>query len=123
MNTQVNLRHITEAIGAHGTWKLRLRSAIRTRSADITSATASCDDKCAFGQWLYGSQIDPATRASIPYGVVRRLHADFHRSAGNVLFLVERGKSEEAEALMTGEFAQRSEKLVRALNKWKGELG
>lgn len=122
MQNRVTLHQITEAIGAHGAWKLRLRNAIRSRSSDITSVTASCDDKCAFGQWLHGPDIDPATRAGVPYGVIRRLHADFHRSAGNVLFHVERGNDAEAEAAMTGEFTQRSEKLVRALNKWKGEL-
>ncbi len=122
MHNQVSLQQINDAIGAHGAWKLRLRSAIRTRSADITSHTASCDDKCAFGKWLYGPDIDAATRTGVPYGVIRRLHADFHRSAGSVLFLIERGKVAEAEAQMTGEFTQRSETLVRALNKWKGEL-
>lgn len=122
MSKQVTLEQINAAIGAHGAWKLRLRSAIRTRAADITLAMASCDNKCAFGQWLYGTEIDAATRTSVPYGVIRRLHADFHRTAGSVLSLVERGKPAEAEAQMNSEFVERSDKLVRALSKWKGEL-
>lgn len=122
MQNQSIVRQINDAIGAHGAWKMRLRSAIRTRSSDITSMTASCDNQCAFGKWLYGPEVDAATRTGVPYGVIRRLHADFHRTAGSVLFLVERGKVEEAEAKMSSEFVARSEKLVRALNKWKGEL-
>jgi hypothetical protein len=32
------------------------------------------------------------------------------------------GKPKDAQALLDGEFKERSEKVVRALNKWKGEL-
>lgn len=122
MSTAPIAQKIFEGIGAHGAWKHRLRMAIRTKTMDISPATAACDNACEFGKWLYGPQVDAATRAGIPYQVVRRLHADFHRSAGNVLSLVQRGDDAAAQQAMDHDFQPRSEKLVVALNKWRREV-
>lgn len=116
LSTQINA-----AIGAHGAWKVRLKAAINTGTCDITPAVASCDDKCAFGGWLYGSGVSPATRSGVPYQVIRRLHAEFHQCAGQVLTHVTTGNKAGAQQLMDGEFTERSDKLVRALHKWKRE--
>ena len=80
LSTQINA-----AIGAHGAWKVRLKAAINTGTCDVTPAVASCDDKCAFGGWLYGPTISQTTRTGVPYQVIRRLHAEFHQCAGQVL--------------------------------------
>lgn len=113
---------IDAAIGAHGAWKLRLRTAIRNGESELTPSTVCRDDECAFGKWLYSSEIDPATRAGMPYQVIRRLHAEFHQCAGDVLGQALSGQRALAEAKLEGEFTARSDKLVRALTKWKGEL-
>lgn len=42
-------QHISAAIGAHGKWKANLKTAIAQGSSDLTAATASRDDACAFG--------------------------------------------------------------------------
>lgn len=112
---------IDDAIGAHGMWKMRLRSAVRSGTCDTTAHDASCDDKCKFGQWLYSSSLSPTLKNGVPYQVVRRLHADFHRTAGDVLADALGGRPAQAEATLEGPFTERSEKLVRALIKWKGE--
>ena len=122
MHTQAMIKEINDAIGAHGMWKMRLRTAINTGTGDFSSADVCRDDRCAFGKWIHGSSIDPATRASVPYQVIRRLHAEFHRTAGEVLACVERGNRPAAEALLAGDYTARSEKLVRGLSKWKAEL-
>ena len=122
MKSKMIIDEINNAIGAHGMWKMRLRTAIATSTCDITSHDAGCDNKCAFGKWLYGPTLDHAVRAGVPYQVIRRLHAEFHQAAGTVLAEVERGNAAGAQAQMSGEFTERSEKLVRALTKWKGEL-
>ena len=113
---------INDAIGAHGAWKMRLRAAIARGNGDVTSATACKDDQCPFGKWLYSSALSPEMKAGVPYGVIRRLHAEFHQSAGSVLAYVERKDGAAANRVLEGEFADRSEKLVRALTKWKGEM-
>lgn len=116
------IAQINDAIGAHGTWKMRLRTAIRTGRGEIDSRMAARDCECAFGKWMYGAALGAETRAGTPYQVVRRLHADFHRAAGHVLLCVENGEPAGAEAAMESEFIPCSDKLVRALTKWKGEL-
>lgn len=110
------------AIGAHGAWKLRLKTAVSTGRSDTTPAIVGRDDQCEFGKWLHGQGIDAETRAGMPYQVVRRLHAEFHQCAGKVLALGMDGKRTEASALLESEFTARSEKLVVALSKWRGEL-
>lgn len=115
-------QQINDAIGAHGMWKLRLRTAITVGKSDITPQVAGCDDQCAFGKWLYSGQINSVTRSGLPYQVVRRLHSEFHQSAGAVLQQAVSGNKGEAEALMLADFTPRSEKLVRALTKWKREI-
>ena len=121
MPNQAMIAEITNAIGAHGMWKMRLRTAITTGRGEVTSATACCDDQCPFGKWLYGPSLNADLRQGMPYQVVRRLHAEFHRSAGSVLAYVERGNASLAQGTLEGDFTERSEKLVRALTKWKGE--
>ncbi|MFC3097627.1 CZB domain-containing protein [Alteraurantiacibacter palmitatis] len=113
---------INAAIGAHGMWKLRLKTAITSGAKDLDSRTVSQDCECAFGKWLYGPEIDARTRASMPYQVVKRLHQEFHHSAGRVVQAVECGQNQAAKQLMESDFVPRSEKLVRALMKWKGEV-
>lgn len=113
---------INDAIGAHGMWKMRLRTAIRTGMGDIDSRVATRDCECAFGKWIHGPLLDPAIKVGTPYQVIRRLHAEFHRAAGDVLANLEKGEAARAEVAMENEFAPRSEKLVRALTKWKAEL-
>ena len=99
MRTPLMIKEINDAIGAHGMWKMRLRTAIAAGVGDITSADAGCDDKCAFGKWIHGPSIDAATRAGMPYQVIRRLHAEFHQAAGQVLARVERGDRKGATDL------------------------
>jgi hypothetical protein len=115
-------REINAAIGAHGAWKLKLRTAISTGRSEVDPADVRCDDKCAFGQWLYGETIDQATRDGKPYEVVKRLHADFHKCASSVLTQATAGNDRDARTLFEGEFDERSRILVVALNKWKREL-
>jgi len=122
MHEQQMVSQINDAIGAHGMWKMRLRTAINSGIGDIRSEQACRDDKCAFGQWIHGPTIDAATRAGVPYQVIRRLHAEFHQSAGAVLACVERGDRDRAADLLAGDYTARSEKLVRGLTKWKHEL-
>jgi hypothetical protein len=113
---------VRAAIGAHGAWKLKLKTAVNTGRSEATPATVGRDDQCEFGKWLHGQGIDEETRAGMPYQVVRRLHAEFHQCAGRVLALGLDGKRVEAGNLLEGEYTARSEKLVTALAKWRGEL-
>jgi hypothetical protein len=114
--------HITKAIGAHGAWKMRLHTAIVTGRSELQPSEVRRDDQCALGCWLHGPDIDAETRHGMPFKVVNRLHAEFHVCAADVLQLAILGRKPEATEVLGGEFKARSDKLVRALSKWKGEV-
>lgn len=122
MSNPQMLEEIKKALGAHGAWKLKLRTAISAGNSDAEPGAVACDNLCEFGKWLYGPTLDDETRAGMPYHVVRRLHAEFHTCASKVLTLALDGKTEAAMELLEGEYTQRSDKLVRALTKWRGEV-
>ena len=114
-------KNIKDAIGSHGAWKLRLRTAINVGHSKFTVSDVSCDGNCAFGQWLQSDAFNAETRNGAPYRVISRLHTEFHKCAGNVLDLATSGHGAEATTLLDGDFTQQSEKLVRGLQKWRGE--
>ena len=116
------IEQLNNAIGAHGAWKLKLRVAIASGQSDVPPEKACRDNRCPFGRWIHGDTIDAATQAGKPYQVVRRLHAEFHQSAANVLEHAIAARKNEAQQAFEGEFTELSDKLVRALAKWKGEL-
>lgn len=122
MNKQSFLLEIDKAMEAHNAWRARLAEAIRDGHLDASPHDISCDDKCMFGAWLYGPSLDEDTKSRKPYQVTRRLHAEFHVTAGEVARLAKEGKRGEAYALLDNDFALRSETLGRALAKWRGEV-
>jgi hypothetical protein len=115
-------QQLRAAMEAHARWKLRLRTAMTTGRADITPEVAACDDRCDFGKWLHGPSIAPKVRASVPYQVVRRLHAEFHQSAGQALEAALGGQRRKGDKDAMADFDARSAKLAKALSKWMGEV-
>jgi len=121
MSNENLINQINNAIGAHGSWKIKLRTAVNKGKSEHSVEDVRCDDKCAFGKWIHGKEIDGPTRNGAPYNVIKRLHAEFHISAADVLKMATTGNPTGAAELLDGDFAARSEKLVRGLRKWKGE--
>jgi len=122
MSTSFYAEEITAGIGAHGAWKMKLKTAIATGSSELKPNVVRCDDQCALGKWLHSTKIDPQTKLGMPYKVNKRVHAEFHECAARVLELALAGNVQDANVLLEGEFKERSDKVVRALTKWKGEL-
>jgi hypothetical protein len=116
------VRRVSSALCEYTMWKLRLQVALETGSYNVVASMTRCDRSCEFGQWLHGSEIDAETKAGMPYKVVRRLHAECHEAASRVLIQARADNMDRAQALLAGEFSERSDKFVRALMKWRGEL-
>ena len=91
---------IRAAIGAHGLWKGRLSSAIQTGKCDVSPSVAQQDNQCAFGKWLGGPSVDPATRRSSEYAECKELHRKFHIAAARALSLALAGKKQEARNIL-----------------------
>ena len=87
---------IKTAVGVHGMWKARLKSAIDKSSSEFTASTVRRDDACEFGKWLK-SGVDPAERRSPGYQKCTDLHRQFHEKAAVVLELALAGKTDQAK--------------------------
>ncbi len=113
------VREITEAIKAHGEWKLRLRSAIVTGKSDFPVSLACQDNRCALGRWLLSQ--NASTKASTRWKCVRTAHADFHKEAGRILEMALEGKQDEASAalLYPSKYTGLSTQLTMELTMWK----
>lgn len=112
---------INQAVGAHGMWKNRLKEAIASGSAEIPVDTIGADDQCVFGKWLYGPHLSVADKATEYYKAVLTLHSQFHKTAARVAELALAGKKQEADTLLTGEFAEASVSLTSAMMEWKSQ--
>ena len=110
---------IMNAVGAHGVWKMRLKSAIESGKSQFQVATVQKDNQCDFGKWLHSLQATAQT--SEHYKKVRQLHSEFHREAAHVLDLALNGKKADAEKSVTagGAFFRLSSELTAGLMSWK----
>lgn len=112
-------RFLTDAVTVHGICRTRLRDAVEEGATEIP---ASCEEDCEFSRWL--GALDPATRMSPHYFVVRRLHAEFHRVASEVREMALAGRRAEAlERLRAhGTLAGVSEALTLEVSAWREQL-
>jgi len=113
---------IEEAIGNHALWMLRLREAVFQAHPPVDVDEVRAEDQCEFGKWLHGSRLSVEDRASSVYQDVRRLHADFHRLAAQVVELAASGKTRDAYALLYGEYITMSGRLAIAMRAWQDTL-
>ena len=112
---------VKKAIGAHGLWKARLKSAITSGKVDTDPANASKDTLCDFGKWIYSLKV-PYT-SSPTYNEIKKLHGQFHQTVGKALGFIQAGQVKSAEQLMSpaGEYTLISQKLVDTLMRWSKE--
>jgi hypothetical protein len=114
---------ITKAIGAHGLWKSRLMAAIESGKSDVAPDQVAKDNACEFGKWIYGASV-PADAKKMPeFETCRHLHADFHKTAADVLRLAISGNKAKAHEAIGHEskFANISSDLTMAMMKWSGK--
>jgi len=116
-------RQIGDAIGAHGSWKLKLRRAVATGELPKRASDISCDDQCSFGKWLHGMGKDGPEGAGTYFKSVVEAHAAFHREAGRIARLVETGKRKEAETALDGPaYVTATTTLTRTMNAWRDSV-
>ena len=114
---------INAAIGAHGIWKARLKTAIEKGASEFSPSDVAHDDRCDFGKWLYGAAATSA-KSSPHYSKCVELHRQFHTVAARVLSLAVGGKKDEAARAMNlqGDYAQASAALTKEMMNWKSAV-
>jgi hypothetical protein len=118
----VDAERITEFIAAHAKWKHHLKTAIDTSQSDKKVEEVVPEDQCEFGKWLLS--LPKQEQATDQWHRVRKLHAEFHKAAGDVLAMALSGKKKEADAAMAfgGDFAKVSANLTVAMTEWRKSL-
>ncbi|ARE38941.1 hypothetical protein RGUI_0800 [Rhodovulum sp. P5] len=53
---------------------------------------------------------------------IRDIHTSFHHGAAEVLTLALGGRREDAKALLSGEFTDRADRMLKALSLWKLDM-
>ncbi|MFZ5446444.1 MAG: CZB domain-containing protein [Myxococcota bacterium] len=91
--------NLDNAIDAHAQWKIKLRTAIRTRQP-LDADTIAKDNVCELGKWLHG-EAKERYGATPAWAELLQLHATFHRAAAEVAKAISAGKYDEAERLLT----------------------
>ena len=104
----------SQAIDAHNKWKARLVNYLSGRSDEqLDVKFVSCDDKCDLGKWIYSDAKKHAHLSE--YSKLKESHATFHQSVGEIVERAQANKTDEARAMLGGEFSQTSKSTVRAI--------
>ena len=109
---------INAAIGVHGMWKTRIRTAAQTGLSEWKPDFVDSSHNCDFGKWLDSF---PEGAKQADYKKVFALHADFHKEAARVLRMALNGKKEEAEkAISLGSpYEKLTVSLTKAMMEWR----
>jgi hypothetical protein len=102
---------------------VRLEAYIAGTSDEALDPEVVCrDDQCILGKWLHGP--GGQKHSENPRFVsVKATHADFHRSAGDVVRTVDAGEREKAkEMLCKGDYAAYSYRIKSELARLSLEI-
>ena len=106
------------AISAHGKWKQRLLDYVADGGEQLDPVVVGRDDQCALGCWIHGD--GRALRGNTQYTELKGEHAGFHRCAAEVIRTQLAGNSDGARAQISGEFTNRSARVVGLLESMRG---
>ena len=105
--------------------KVVIRSGLSTKRSKVSPGARGLSGGGDF-IWVtlrgFPFSVNSIVQHMLPRQVIKRLHSEFHQCAGSVLKEATTGKRETATQLLDGSFTDKSNILVRALGKWKGEL-
>jgi len=85
------------ALDAHTAWSKRLEDRLHGKSQErLDVAAVASDCECTLGKWLHGDARSMFGDSG-DYEELRRVHADFHLKAGEILNNVLNGDREQAQ--------------------------
>ncbi len=103
--------YLGQAVQGHLAWKKRLRDVVlEGRQDDVDVAQVASDEVCALGQWLHGHARQ--RYGHLPeFARLRKIHAEFHLTAGQLLLNSRNGQRPEAERMLRGTFNALSDQV------------
>ena len=89
--------NMKDALDAHMAWTRRLEGKLNGSNQEaLEVAKVASDCECALGKWIHG-QAKSEFSGSNDYDLLKRIHADFHLKAGEILNNVINGERDNAE--------------------------
>jgi hypothetical protein len=102
-------------------WKLRLQRYLDGTSDENLDPEHICqDNQCVLGKWIYGNQERYAKSAI--FEEVRGKHAEFHKTAAQIVRLINEDHKQQAGALLGGEYSHLSHNLQAMIRRLARDL-
>jgi methyl-accepting chemotaxis protein len=110
------------AINAHLDWKMKLSRFMENPDNSLDPDKVCLDNQCALGKWIYGDGANH--RQCRSYSPLKSAHADFHKTAGEIIRLARGGKIDQASKVMApgGKYATVSETCIGLIREMQDEV-
>ena len=111
------------AISAHLEWKMKLTKYLNNPDGSLDHKVVCLDNKCKLGSWLYGEGSQFSHKAA-SFEHLRKSHAQFHKSAGEIIQNIDNGNKKLAEISMSpaGDYFEASQATVKLIEIVKSEV-
>lgn len=111
------------AISAHLEWKMKLMKYLGNPDGSLDHQVVCLDNKCKLGAWLHGDGAHFAN-SSQNFAALKASHANFHRSAGEIIKQIDQGNKKIAEISMAphGDYFEASQSTVKLIEIVKAEV-
>jgi hypothetical protein len=110
-----------DAVSAHTQWKMKLSSYLAHPDGSLDAVTASIDNKCSLGQWIFGEGVK---HSKLPeYTKLKSEHTRFHKAVGEVIKKASSGQNVTAETALGShsDFGSASNAVVSAIMAMKNK--
>ena len=114
--------YLGQAVQMHLRWRNDLREMIAGGQAgSLDPAAVDADNLCPLGEWLYSH--GRRKYGTLPsFERLRRIHADFHHVAGQIVGDMRKGRVELADKQLRGAFVALSDQIQLDLVRLFGDI-
>lgn len=111
------------AITAHIDWKMKLNNYMTHPDGSLKPEKVCLDNACALGTWIYGDGQGFRTTNPQLFESLRSSHGEFHKTAANIIKLIDKGQVGEAKKLLgpSGSYSHISERTVGLIRDLKAQ--
>lgn len=125
MGVELKINHkqfdFTSAINAHIDWKMKLSKYLEKPDGTLKADHVCKDNVCMLGKWLYGEGSGYQDQFSSVFNSLKESHAQFHKTAGEIIRLIESNNTRAAVQLLSpdGQYGEISTKTVGLIRQLK----
>jgi len=109
------------AISAHVDWKMKLSRYLNNPDGSLHHEKVCLDNACMLGKWIYGDGAEYRNTNPQTFDDLKKSHAEFHKTAGQIILLINTKKKNEAEKMLAagGHYMKISDNTIRLIQRLK----